>query len=169
MSAVFPMYVVQNRLAAVAPGQYKGTTHSIRQSLAGGVASCFIGYSVSLLRAVPLKGIMLGGYSCLKDLNKDPDTGTISTTNSVCCSATASAVAHSLTYPLHLARTVLMQEVPNGGRAYTEFVDVLTQRFKMSGVRGLYAGLLIWLCKMVQAATIEFAVNERALDWLRSD
>lgn len=164
MTAVYPMYVVQNRLAAALPGQYNGMLDCVGQTMRGGA---YAGFGVSLLRVMPLKGIMLGGYSTFKDLVKDPETGSISTTKSLACSAAAGGLAHAVTYPLHLARTVLMQEVAPGGTKYKNFVDVLKQRVKTHGIRGCYAGLPIWLCNRIPAVAIEFAVNERALDALR--
>jgi len=167
MSAVYPMYVIQNRMAAATPGQYRGTMHCAQQVAAGGFGACYAGYTVSLIRVLPLKGIMLGGYSTLKDLVKDPDTGNISTAKSLGCSAVAGGFAHAFTYPLHLARTVLQQEVPPGGKRYAGFLDVLQHRVKTQGIRGCYAGLPIWLCNRIPAVAIEFAVNERALDAMR--
>ena len=117
---------------------------------------------------LPLKGTMLGGYSVLKDAVKDPKTGEISTGMSLACSAAAGGAAHALTYPLHLARTVLQQPVAPGGRAYSGFVDVLSHRLQTQGVGGWFRGLPIWLCNRVPAVAIEFAVNERALDAMRS-
>ena len=90
----------------------------------------YAGYTTSLVRVLPLKGIMLGGYSVLKDLVKDQRTGEISTARSLGCSAVAGGAAHALTYPLHLARTVLQQPVPSGGRAYSGFLDVLSERLR---------------------------------------
>ena len=78
---------------------------------------------------------MLGGYSQLKDLLKDPHTGEISTGKSLLCSAAAGGAAHAFTYPLHLARTVLQQPVPEGGRRFAGFVDVLTDRVRTQGTR----------------------------------
>ena len=110
---------------------------------------------------------MLGGYSVLKDLVKDGRTGEISTARSLACSAVAGGAAHACTYPLHLARTVLQQPVPEGGRVYSGFVDVLRDRLRTQGVAGCFRGLPIWLCNRVPAVAIEFAVNERALDAMR--
>ena len=56
--------------------------------------------------------------------------GEISTAKSLGCSAAAGGLAHAICYPLHLARTVLQQPVPEGGRVYSGFVDVLTSRMK---------------------------------------
>ena len=81
------------------------------------------------------------------------------------------STAHAATYPLHLARTVLQQPVPDGGRAYAGFVDVLRDRLTTQGLKGWFRGLPIWLCNRIPAVAIEFAVNERALDgmkWLAS-
>lgn len=167
MSGVYPMYVIQNRLAAASTGQYHGMIDCAQKTAKGGWRAFYGGYFVSLIRVMPLKGIMLGGYSALKDAAKDPQTGKISTSRSLACSAVAGASAHILTYPLHLARTVLMQEVPPGGRQYTGFIDVLRHRVQMHGFRGCYAGLPIWLCNRIPAVAIEFAVNERALEALK--
>ena len=46
-------------------------------------------------------------------------SGYISTTKSLACSAASGGMAHPATYPLHLARTVLQQAVPEGGRQYS--------------------------------------------------
>ena len=163
MSAVYPMYVVQNRQAAARPGQYTGMMDCVREVVRGGAGSMYAGYQTALVRVLPLKGIMLGGYSVLKDACKD-SRGDISTTKSLMCSAAAGGAAHALTYPLHLARTVLQQPVPEGGRAFSGFVDVLTHRVQTQGIGGCFRGLPIWLCNRVPAVAIEFAVNERALD-----
>jgi solute carrier family 25 (mitochondrial phosphate transporter), member 23/24/25/41 len=165
MSIVYPMYVVQNRMAAAVAGEYTGMLHCMQQTARGGRSSMYAGFTVSLIRVLPLKGIMLGGYFTLKDLMKDPQTGEISTLNSLACSAVAGGVAHSITYPLHLARTVLMQ---HDGARYTGFVQVLTKRIKARGIAGVFAGLPMWLCNRIPAVAIEFAVNERALDALRA-
>ena len=116
---------------------------------------------------MPLKGIMLGGYGTLKDMVKDPETGEISTMMSLSCSAAAGGMAHAATYPLHVARTVLQQEVEPGGRKYSGFVEVLQHRLKTHGFRGWFLGLPIWLCNRIPAVAIEFAVNERALDAMK--
>ena len=128
----------------------------------------YAGFGTALVRVLPLKGIMLGGYSVLKDLVKDARTGDISTTKSLLCSAAAGGAAHACTYPLHLARTVLQQPVPDGGRVYSGFVDVLRHRLQTQGVGGWFKGLPIWLCNRVPAVAIEFAVNERALDAMKT-
>lgn len=167
MTAVYPMYVVQNRMAAALPGQYPGMLACIQEVARGGASSWFAGYGTSLVRVLPLKGIMLGGYSTLKEWVKDPRTGEISTARSLVCSATAGGFAHAATYPLHLARTVLQQEVEPGGRKYKGFADVLHHRFSTQGLRGWYRGLPIWLSNRIPAVAIEFAVNERALDQLK--
>lgn len=153
---------------------------------------------------------MLGGYSVLKDAVKDPRTGEISTSKSLVCSAVAGGAAHAVTYPLHLARTVLQQPVAEGGRAFSGFVDVLRHRIATQGIAGCFRGLPIWLvrtlheprasrlslaalvchaylppclrptqrwlavrvasgqCNRVPAVAIEFAVNERALDAMKT-
>merc|ERR1711924_171658 len=98
----------------------------------------YSGFGTSLVRVMPLKGIMLGGYGTLKELVKDKDTGEISTMMSLSCSAAAGGLAHAVTYPLHVARTVLQQEVEPGGRKYRGFVDVLKHRLQTHGVRGWY-------------------------------
>ena len=167
MTAVYPMYVVQNRMAAAPAGRYAGMGDAVREVARGGVADAYAGYATALVRVLPLKGIMLGGYSVLKDLAKDPKTGKISTGRSLACSAVASGAAHAATYPLHLARTVLQQPVAEGGRRYSGFVGVLRHRLQTHGLGGWYRGLPIWLCNRVPAVAIEFAVNERALDALR--
>ena len=89
MTAVYPMYVVQNRMAAARPGQYRGMFDCIREVGRGGLGSCYAGYQTSLVRVIPMKGIMLGGYSTLKDMAKDQKTGEISTAMSLACSATS--------------------------------------------------------------------------------
>ena len=167
MSAVYPMYVVQNRQAAARTGQYNGMMDAVREVVRGGTTAMYSGYTTSLVRVLPLKGIMLGGYSVLKDAVKDRETGEISTIKSLGCSAVAGGAAHAATYPLHLARTVLQQPVPEGGRRYTGFIDVLSHRLQTQGIGGCYRGLPIWLCNRVPAVAIEFSVNERALDMLK--
>jgi len=167
MTTVYPMYVVQNRQAAAKPGTYSGVGDAMRQVVRGGWSAMYAGYTASLVRVLPLKGIMLGGYSVLKDTLKDPRTGEISTAKSLACSAVAGGVAHACTYPLHLARTVLQQPVPEGGRAYSGFVDVLRHRVATQGIAGCFRGLPIWLCNRVPAVAIEFSVNERALDAMK--
>ena len=59
------------------------------QVVHGGPSQMYAGYGTALVRVLPLKGIMLGGYSVLKDAVKDPHTGDISTTRSLLCSAAA--------------------------------------------------------------------------------
>ena len=140
---------------------------AVREVVRGGPKAMYAGYLTSLIRCFPLKGIMLGGYSVLKDAVKDPRTGEISTARSLGCSAIAGGAAHAFTYPLHLARTVLQQPVPEGQKGYAGFVDVLTQRVKTQGVAGCFRGLPIWLCNRVPAVAIEFAVNERALTTMK--
>ena len=167
MSSVYPLYVVQNRMAAAPTGRYSSMADCVREVAAGGTRSMYAGYGTALVRVLPLKGLMLGGYSVLKDMAKDPNTGNISTTKSLLCSAASGGAAHALTYPLHLARTVLQQPVPDGGRAYSGFVDVLTHRLQTQGLGGWFRGLPIWLANRVPAVAIEFAVNERALDAMK--
>lgn len=167
MTAVYPMYVIQNRQAAAPTGRYNGMMDCVREVVRGGTSVAYAGYGTALVRVLPLKGIMLGGYSVLKDACKDPRTGEISTAKSLLCSALAGGAAHACTYPLHLARTVLQQPVPEGGRAFTGFVDVLSHRLRAQGIAGCFRGLPIWLCNRVPAVAIEFAVNERALDGMR--
>lgn len=167
MSVVYPLYVVQNRQAAAVAGQYSGMADAVREVARGGMGVMYAGYGTALVRVLPLKGIMLGGYSTLKDACKDPRTGEISTTSSLLCSAAAGGAAHACTYPLHLARTVLQQPVPAGGRAYAGFVDVLRERMRTQGLSGCFRGLPIWLCNRVPAVAIEFAVNERALSAMK--
>jgi len=164
MTAVYPLYVVQNRMAAAHAGQYNGMFDCMRHTANGGRQSLYAGFTVSLIRVVPLKGIMLGGYATLKDWwGKDPSTGEITTTRALACSAAAGGVAHAITYPMHLARTVQMQPE---GRQFNSWIEVLGQRLKVRGFRGWFAGLPMWLCNRIPAVAIEFAVNERALDAL---
>ena len=162
MTAVYPMYVVQNRMAAAVAGQYSGLFDCMQRT-----GFSFAGYGTALVRVLPMKGIMLGGYGILKDVVKDPSTGHISTGASLGCSAFAGGLAHVATYPLHVARTVLQQEIRPGDRVYSGFVDVLRHRYATHGLRGWYLGLPIWLCNRIPAVAIEFAVNERALDTLK--
>merc|ERR1712054_424766 len=152
-------------MAAAEAGQYSSIMDCVRKGMQnGGMRGMFGGYGVALIRNVPLKGIMLGGTSTLTDMVKDPETGYISTPKMLACSAVAGGIAHAATYPLHLARTVLQQEVQPGGMKYDSFVHVLRHRFQTQGLRGCYAGLPIWLCNRIPAVAIEFAVNARALD-----
>ena len=154
-------------MAAARAGQYTGMMDCVREVSRGGTSSMYAGFGTALVRVMPLKGIMLGGYSVLKDAVKDPRTGEISTAKSLLCSAASGGAAHALTYPLHLARTVLQQAVPPGGRVYSGFVDVLGERLRTQGIGGCFRGLPIWLCNRVPAVAIEFAVNERALDAMK--
>lgn len=162
MTTVYPMYVVQNRMAAAPVGKYNGMLDCVRRT-----GMSYAGFGTSLVRVMPLKGIMLGGYGTLKDFAKDPVTGHISTSMSLACSAAAGGLAHSFTYPLHMARTVLQQEVEPGARVYTGAIDVLRHRLGTHGLRGWFLGLPIWLCNRIPAVAIEFAVNERALDLIK--
>lgn len=165
MTVVYPLYVVQNRLAAAEAGKYRGMTDCIVKTSTGGRPALYAGFNVSLLRVFPLKGIMLGGYFTLKDFVAE--NGEISTGRALMCSAISGGMAHAVTYPMHLARTVLMtrQSHPSG-RQYRGFVDVLKTRARYNGIVGCFAGLLPWLMNRIPAVAIEFAVNERALDAL---
>lgn len=140
---------------------------AVREVVRGGFGAMYAGYTTSLVRCLPLKGIMLGGYSVLKDWAKDSHTGEISTAKSLACSAAAGGAAHAFTYPLHLARTVLQQPVADGQKPYAGFIDVLSSRYRTQGLAGCFRGLPLWLCNRVPAVAIEFAVNERALDGMK--
>ena len=154
MSAVYPMYVVQNRQAAAVAGQYAGMGDAVREVVRGGFGTMYAGYTTGLVRVLPLKGVMLGGYSVLKDFAKD-ENGEISTGRSLACSAVAGGAAHAFTYPLHLARTVLQQPVAEGQKPFSGFIDVLRHRFTTQGIAGCYRGLSIWLCNRVPSVAIE--------------
>ncbi|CAE8586785.1 unnamed protein product, partial [Polarella glacialis] len=168
MTAVYPMYVIQNRLAAAPSGTYRSLLDCVRQTAAGGVPSLFAGYLPSLVRIIPYKGIDLAGYNILKDKLKDPNTAEISQLHSLACGGAASMCSQSLTYPLMLARTVLQQpvDVAGGGRSYSGMLEVLVHRRQLHGLSGWYAGLAPQLCKMVPAVAIQFAIYERTLHFV---
>jgi hypothetical protein len=162
LTAIYPLYVIQNRMAAARAGQYGGFADCARRT-----GFCYTGFGTALVRIVPLKGIMFGGYGVLKDWVKDPITGEISTSKSLACSAVSGGVAHFTTYPLHMAQTVLQQEVEPGQRRYKSFVDVLGHRLTTHGLKGWFSGCSMRLCNRIPAVAIEFAVNERVLDAMK--
>ena len=136
----------------------------VREVLRGGTGA-YAGYGTALVRVLP-QGHHAWRLLRTRDACKDPRTGSL---NSQIAAVLSGGRQHGarVQYPLHLARTVLQQPVPEGGRAFSGFVDVLSHRMQTQGVAGCFRGLPIWLCNRVPAVAIEFAVNERALDGMK--
>ena len=117
MTAVYPMYVVQNRQAAAPTGRYNGMMDCVREVLRGGTSVARGIRHGAGTRAPPQGHHAFGGYSVLKDACKDPRARERSQQPNRCCAQRrAGGAAHACTYPLHLARTVLQQPVPEGTR-----------------------------------------------------
>jgi len=172
MTLVYPMYVIQARMAIAEPGVYNGMFDCFRQTyMGGGFKSYFKGYIPSTMRIIPYKGSDLLIFNQLKEIFVKKGE-TISVWKSMLFGATASAISQTLTYPLVTARTKLMaQPMANRPIVYFGMWDTLKKTvvgstqfgLKAEGLRGLYLGCGANLLKMVPAVALQFTVYEKTL------
>jgi len=171
MTLVYPMYVIQARMAIAEPGVYSGLLDCFRKTADGGIAGLFKGYYPSSLRIIPYKGSDLLIFNTLKEFFVKQGEA-ISVWQSMAFGALASAFSQTLTYPLVTARTKL-QAQPMEGRPilYHGMWDALKKTvngdtalgLRAEGMRGLYFGCTANLMKMVPAVAIQFTVYEKVL------
>jgi len=176
MTLVYPMYVIQTRMAIAEPVDYKNLFDCFRQTYrAGGWTSLFRGYYPSTFRIVPYKGGDLLIFNTLKEMFVKEGEN-ISVVQSMIFGAFASCFSQTLTYPLVTARTKLIGQSMNGRpTVYRGMWDALKktvmgnkeQGLMREGFKGLYHGCIANLCKMVPAVSIQFAVYEQTVKILK--
>merc|ERR1712093_812398 len=76
-------------------------------------------------------------------------------------SATSSAIASAVCYPLILAKTRLQWKSPTGKLLYRNMTEVFVKTVKRSGVEGLYAGLQAQLIKGFLAQGVTMVLKQR--------
>jgi len=176
MTMVYPMYVLQTRMAIAERDVYRSLFDCFRQTYrVGGISSLFRGYYPSSCRIIPYKGSDLLIFNTLKEIFvKEGDH--ISVTHSMAFGAFASSISQTLTYPLVTARTKLIGQAMSGRPAiYRGMWDTLKKTYfgspelglKREGIRGLYNGCMANLMKMVPAVSLQFAVYEHSIQILK--
>ena len=164
MTAVYPMYVVQNRLLVSPTGYYKGMLDCFARCYKEeGLRVFSQSYTVSSVRILPYKGIDMGLYGFMRE--KLVSEGEIpSVPLSLVMGGSASCVSQTVTNPLPLARTGLQCQGGFGREIiYNNFVEVLSQTYSTGGFTSLFRGLFPSMCKNVPAVAIQFAVFEKAI------
>ena len=176
MTAVYPMYVVQNRLMVAKEGLYTSIFDCIRKTYrAEGIRAFSQGYVPSFVRIIPYKGIDLAGYHILREQFVTPGEMP-SKFQSLSFGATAACVSQTVTHPLLLARTKLQCQGDAMGRPikYKNMVDAVHKTF-MKGYRSgnvfrgfvsLWAGWGPSMAKNVPAIAIQFCVYEECLKFV---
>lgn len=165
MCLVYPAYTIQNRLVVAPEGHYNGIIDCFRKTVKmEGWSALGKGFTPSLIRVMPLRGIDMGLFNTLKQAFAKED-GSASVSQSLAFGGISAALSQSVTYPLMLARTKLQTQGSAGGRpnVYKGMVDCLSKTFASDGARGLYAGLAPTLLKMVPAVAISFTVYETSV------
>ena len=176
MTAVYPMYVVQNRLMVAKEGLYTSIFDCIRKTYrAEGIRAFSQGYVPSFVRIIPYKGIDLAGYHILREQFVTPGEMP-SKFQSLSFGAIAACVSQTVTHPLLLARTKLQCQGDAMGRPikYKNMADAVHKTF-MKGYRNgnvfkgfvsLWAGWVPSMAKNVPAIAIQFCVYEECLKFV---
>jgi solute carrier family 25 phosphate transporter 23/24/25/41 len=171
MTLVYPLYVLQARMAVAEPGQFRGLWHLTQQTvkLEGGVRALFHGYIPSFIRVNPYKGIDMLVFNTLKERVLQPEEAP-SVPQSIAFGSVASSISQTLTYPLVFARTRIQSQGKafNRPRLYSGMLDVwkktvygdMDLALPALGARGLFQGYVPNMLKSVPACAIQFAVFE---------
>jgi len=169
MTAVYPLYVAQNRMALAEKGRFKGvrdffnTTYKV-----DGIKAFSSGYLSSSIRIFPLKGIDMMGYFALKEFFvKQGEQATVA--QSMSFGAISTFLSQFLTFPLLTIRTKLMTQAPSLGRPiiYSGIVDCFQKVVAAEGWKGLYRGHTAQQFKFMPASAIQFTVFEAASTLLK--
>lgn len=169
MTAVYPLYVTQNRMALAETGRFKGLGDFFRQTIKmDGIKAFGSGYVSSSIRIFPLKGIDLMGYLTLKEIFvKEGQQPTV--LQSMSFGATSTFLSQFSTFPLLTIRTKIMTQAPSLGRPiiYTGIADCFRKTVAAEGWKGLYRGHTAQQFKFMPASAIQFTVFEAASNWLK--
>lgn len=181
MTAVYPMYVVQNRMMVAKEGLYTSIVDCVVKTYRKEGARAFLqGYGPSFVRIIPYKGIDLTGYHLLRETFVAPNECP-TTVQSLTFGAVASSISQTVTHPLLLARTKLQCQGDAMGRPikYLGMFDAIQKTFmkgftdpkcRSNSVRATFNGIvMLWsgwapsMAKNVPAIAIQFAVYEKSL------
>jgi len=170
MFTVYPLYVMQNRMAMAEQGRFKSIPDFFMQTYKmDGLKAFGSGFAVSAIRIFPYKGIDMLGYFTLKETFV-PKGQNPTIMQSLLFGGVTSIFSQFLTFPLLTIRTKLMAQAPSLGRPiiYKGMIDCFQQTVAKDGWAGLYRGHTAVQMKMVPAAAISFATYEWASKALAS-
>ncbi|GAX81589.1 hypothetical protein CEUSTIGMA_g9017.t1 [Chlamydomonas eustigma] len=170
LTAVYPLYVTQGRLAISGPGMFKNLPDFIVKTFkAEGLTPFGRGYIPSILRSFPLKGVELMVYNQLKETFVDPGEQP-SVAQSLAFGAVSAAMSNTLTMPLLSLRTKMLGQAPSLGRPviYDNMIDCIVKTVKgnaalgipAEGVGGLYKGLSALMMKQIPCTGIQYTSFE---------
>jgi len=178
MTAFYPNYCHQTRLALSEMGQFNGALDLLRKTIRqdGWRNALFTGYTACMLRRFPETGINCATYTTLKEMFVPADDyPTI--TQALAFGSITSFIRCSVVYPLFTVQTKLMAQGASMGRTveYTGIIDCFHKivfgnaqlKLKPMGVAGLYKGWYAYVMKMVPAVAIEMCAIELSVRALR--
>jgi len=143
----YPLDYAQLRLASdIGRGQrtYKGILECISKTMqVGGIVSLYRGFTVSVIAVMQLRGIQLGLFDTVMELNPyRKETRIIGELSKFTAAQVASISAQYAAYPLDTVRRRLQMEsdLPKESRKYSGFFSCCYKIFHEESLLGFYKG-----------------------------
>ncbi|KAK9804762.1 hypothetical protein WJX72_003881 [[Myrmecia] bisecta] len=167
--AIYPLEVIQTRLAVSRVGTYKGildAAHKIRHQ--EGYRAFFRGITPCMLGILPYAGLDIAAFELMKEHLHGQYADDAPPAYLLAAGMLSSTGAQLVSYPLGLVRTRLQaQGIGGEPLKYSGMLDVFRKTIRHEGVRGLYKGLMPNLMKIAPAAGISWVVFEKAKQHLK--
>lgn len=170
ITCISPIEMIRTKMQAMKGFSYKElvkvTKNAVEQ---GGILSLWQGLGPTLLRDVPFSAVYWGGYEFLK--SKSSDSGLMINFLS---GATSGAIAALLTTPFDVVKTHRQMELgelvfsdPKAAKKLSFTFSIMSQLYRESGWRSLFAGVTARIIKVAPACAIMISTYEFSKSFFR--
>ncbi|KAL3162702.1 hypothetical protein ABBQ38_008743 [Trebouxia sp. C0009 RCD-2024] len=161
---IYPMEVIQTRLAISPVGTYSGILDTfakiVRQE---GYFALFRGITPCMVGIIPYAGLDIAAFELMRERLHELYDDRPPPQYLLLAGMLSSTGAQLVAYPLGLIRTRLQAQGMGGAPLkYTGMFDVVRKTLQHEGVRGMYKGLTPNLMKIAPAAGISWFVFEES-------
>lgn len=162
--SIYPMEVIQTRLAVSPAGTYKGILDAfskiVRQE---GYAALFRGITPCMVGIIPYAGLDIAAFELMREQLHEQYDNRPPPQHLLLAGMLSSTGAQLVAYPLGLIRTRLQAQGMGGvPLKYNGMFDVIKKTVELEGIQGMYKGLTPNLMKIAPAAGISWFVFEES-------
>lgn len=161
---IYPMEVIQTRLAISPAGTYRGVLHAfskiVRQE---GYKALFRGITPCMVGIIPYAGLDIAAFELMREKLHERYDHRPPPQHLLLAGMLSSTGAQLVAYPLGLIRTRLQAQGMGGvPLQYSGMFDVIKKTLELEGIKGMYKGLTPNLMKIAPAAGISWFVFEES-------
>lgn len=161
---IYPMEVIQTRLAVSPAGTYRGIANAFSKIVCQeGYKALFRGITPCMVGIIPYAGLDIAAFEVMREKLHEQYDHRPPPQYLLLAGMLSSTGAQLVAYPLGLIRTRLQAQGMGGvPLKYNGMFDVVRKTLELEGIRGMYKGLTPNLMKIAPAAGISWFVFEES-------